>query len=79
MSLHQVYYILNSRLGLTILSKLRPSCVLLPDELQLYELCFTTRPAEEVTPAQPRPAAKQSPFERNYSQISVTQMRVLMG
>ena len=50
---------------LTILSKLSPSCVLLPDELQLYELCFTTRPAEEVTPAQPRPAAKLSPFERN--------------
>ena len=44
---------------------LSPSCVLLPDELQLYELCFTTRPAEEVTPARPRPAAKQSPFERN--------------
>ena len=40
---------------LTILSKpkLSPSCVLLPDELQLYELCFTTRPAEEVTPAPP--------------------------
>ena len=44
---------------------LSPSCVLLPDELQLYELCFTTRPAEEVTPAPTRPAAKQSPFERN--------------
>ena len=52
---------------LTIISKLNPSCFLLPDELQLYEPCFTTRPAwggGDTSQAPPGSKTK-SPFERN--------------